>query len=58
MKVRIEISKFVRQNVSIREEVKMIPAKFFLHGDDIFAKAIFSSYLIGVWKVVYFLKFV
>jgi len=51
----IEISKFIRQNISIWDKIKVLLPEFFLHSDHIVAKSIFSCDFIALWKMIYLL---
>lgn len=51
----IEVSKFVRQNVGIRNKVEILFSILLLHPDDIAAKSILPGNLMTLGKVVDFL---
>ena len=43
MEVRVEVSKFVRQDVRIGKYIENLLAEALLHLDDILAEAVFAS---------------
>ena len=49
----MEIVKFLRQNISIRNKVKLGTTKSLLHFDVVVAKAIFSSDFVTLREMVY-----
>ena len=58
VEMAIKISKFIRQIVCIRDDIKFFFAIFFLQSDNVWAKAILSSQFIAIWKMVNFLVFI
>ena len=54
----VEIMELVWQDVSIRNEIILIPAKSLLHLDIVVAKPILSCDLIALWKVIDPLEFI
>ena len=48
----VEVMELVRQDVSVRNKVKLTPAETFLHLDVVEAKSIFTSNFIALWEVV------
>ena len=53
--MRIEISKLIRKNVSVRYKVKVLLAKPFLHSYDIIAESVLPCNFVALRKVVDFL---
>ncbi len=43
---------FVRQNVGIRDEVKLVSSKALLHLDIVVTEPILACYLVALWKVI------
>ena len=54
----VEVVEFVWQNVGVRNEIILIPAKSLLHLHIIVAKSIFSGDFVALWEVIDPLKFV
>ena len=54
----VEIMELVWQDVSIRNEIILIPAKSLLHLDIVVAKPILSCDLIALWEVIDPLEFI
>ena len=48
----VEIMEFVRQNICIRDEIKLGPAKSLLHLHIIVAKSVFPRDFITLWEVI------
>ena len=53
--VLVELSKFVRQDVSIWTEIEMLFTKALLHSHDIEAKSIFPCDFVALGKMIDFL---
>jgi hypothetical protein len=54
----VEVVKFVWEDVSVGNEVEVLPTEFFLHLDIVVTKTIFASDLVTLWEVVDPLKLV
>ena len=48
----IELTKLIRQDVSVWHKVKMLFPKSLLHSDSIEAKPIFPGDLVALWEMV------
>lgn len=58
LEVCIELSIFIRQHISIRNEVKKGLAMFLLHLHNVLAQVIFPSNLITLREMINFLVFI
>ena len=56
--VSVEVSKFIRKDIRIRDEVEILLSILFLHSNNVEAQSIFSSNLIALRKVIDLLIFV
>lgn len=56
--VRIEVTKFVWQDVSVRYKVKVCLAKFLLHADHIVAEPILSRYFVALREMIDLLELI
>ncbi len=56
--MRIEVLKFIWQDVGVRYEIELTSAKAFLHFDIVEAETIFSGDFMTLRKVIDSLKFV
>ena len=56
--VLVELTEFIRKNVSVGHEVEMLLAISFLHPDNVEAKSIFPCDLVALGEVVYLLVLV
>ena len=54
----IEVTEFIRNDVGVGEEIKVLLSKLLLHFIDIWSQFVFSGYFKTLWKVVDFLKFI
>lgn len=58
MEVAVEISEFIRQDVSVRYHIECLFPKALLHFDNISAEPVLSGELKALWEVIDFLIFV
>lgn len=58
MKMRIEISKLIRQDVSVGYDVEFFLAKLLLHLDHVSTKTVFSCQLVRLRKMINLLALV
>ena len=54
----MEIVEFIWQNVSVRNEVKLLSSEPLLHLHVVIAEAVFPCDLVALWKVIYSLELV
>ena len=50
--VRVKVMEFIRQNVRVWDEIKLIAPKTFLHFDIVETEAIFACNFVWLWKMV------
>ena len=58
MKVRVKVCEFVRQIISIWNNIKFFFSKLFLHFDYVTTKSVFAREFKTVWEMVDFLVFI
>jgi hypothetical protein len=56
--VFVEFTEFIRKNISIRYEVKVLFTISFLHSNNVEAKSIFSGDFVTLWEMIDLLVFV
>lgn len=56
--VSVEVTELIREDVGVRNEVKVLFAEFLLHTDHVKTKTIFSCYFVALREVIDFLVFV
>ena len=54
----MKIVKFIWEDVSLRDKVKLLPTEAFLHLDIVVAETIFTRDFMTLWKVIYSLELV
>lgn len=54
----IKVPKLIRQNVGVRDEVKVLPAESLLHPNHVEAEPVFAGDLVALRKVIDFLVLV
>jgi len=54
----VKVTKFIRQDICVWHEVKVLPAKPFLHPYYVIAKPVLPSDFIALWKVIDLLVFI
>jgi hypothetical protein len=54
----VEVAELIRQDIGIRDEIKVALAKFLLHADHIVTEPVLTSDFIALREVIYFLVLV
>ena len=57
VEVRVKVSKLIRKDVRVGQDVEVLLAETFLHLNNVFTQAVFTRELIRHREVVYFLEF-
>ena len=54
----VEVMELIGEDVSVRDEIKLISTKSLLHFDIVIAKSVFSCDFITLWEMVDSLEFI